>query len=220
MTKEFQTKTSFVHNCIANKNKSNISHFENIYNKKVFNRQKYKILRVLHENKVDFRKMTMLKNELFESEQLDDNHLVPISVWKESLGIMGGDLDCCEDMILDEIRQGENVNLMKFTDIVDLFYFLPMMKEHPNNDSSNVFYIMSSNTASKPIVENIKTQGGILKRMLDMLYMKLSEKYRNLAEAYRYFDFNFNNRVSFAEFQKTLDHMRIKYQVNEVNAIF
>ena len=104
VTKEFQKKTSFVHNCIANKNKSNISHFENIYNNKVFNRHKYKILRVLHENKVDFRKMTMLKNELFESEDLEDNHLVPLSVWKESLGIMGGDLDCCENMILDEIR--------------------------------------------------------------------------------------------------------------------
>ena len=26
-------KSTFVHNCIANKNKSNISHFENIYNK-------------------------------------------------------------------------------------------------------------------------------------------------------------------------------------------
>lgn len=46
---------------------------------------------------------------------------------------------------------------MKFTDIVDLFYFLPMMKEAPNNDSSNVFYIMSSNTAGKPVVDNLKT---------------------------------------------------------------
>jgi Ca2+-binding EF-hand superfamily protein len=41
-----------------------------------------------------------------------------------------------------------------------------------------------------------------------------------MAHAYRYFDVNFNNRVSFNEFQKGLDHLRIKYQVNEVNMIF
>ena len=34
------------------------------------------------------------------------------------------------------------------------------------------------------------------------------------------FDVNFNNRVSFNEFQKGLDHMRLKFQVNELDIIF
>ena len=41
-----------------------------------------------------------------------------------------------------------------------------------------------------------------------------------MAEAYRYFDVNFNNRVSFNEFQKGLDHLKIKFQVNQVDAMF
>jgi Ca2+-binding EF-hand superfamily protein len=56
--------------------------------------------------------------------------------------------------------------------------------------------------------------------MLDLLWIKLDERFKGMAEAYRYFDVNFNNRVSFNEFQKGLDHLRIKYRVNEVDAIF
>lgn len=47
-----------------------------------------------------------------------------------------------------------------------------------------------------------------------MLWIKISEKFRGLAEAYRFFDVNFNNRVSFNEFQKALDHLHIKFQIN------
>jgi hypothetical protein len=56
--------------------------------------------------------------------------------------------------------------------------------------------------------------------MLDLLWIKIQEKYESLPEAYRYFDVNFNNRVEFAEFQKGLNAMRITYQVNQVNEMF
>ena len=68
---------------------------------------------------------------------------------------------------------------------------------------------MSSNTRKG--FSACENQGGIVKKMLDLLWIKISEKYNNIAEAYRYFDVNFNNRVSFNEFQKALDHLRIKY---------
>ena len=56
--------------------------------------------------------------------------------------------------------------------------------------------------------------------MLDLLWIKIQEKYTSLPEAYRYFDVNFNNRVEFAEFQKGLNAMRITYQVDQVNEMF
>jgi Ca2+-binding EF-hand superfamily protein len=56
--------------------------------------------------------------------------------------------------------------------------------------------------------------------MLDLLWLKISERFRSIADAYRYFDVNFNNRVSFNEFQKGLDHLRIKYQLNQISDIF
>ena len=59
---------------------------------------------------------------------------------------MRDELGRCEDLIMQEIQQGEWVNLQKFTDIVDLFFYLPMQKPHTNNDSSNLYYVLSSNT--------------------------------------------------------------------------
>jgi len=47
-----------VHNCIANKNKSNIGHFDNIYNKKVFTEEKHKIMKIMHASGIDFRRLT------------------------------------------------------------------------------------------------------------------------------------------------------------------
>lgn len=56
--------------------------------------------------------------------------------------------------------------------------------------------------------------------MLDLLWIKLDERFTSMSDAYRYFDRNFNNRVSFGEFQKALDHLRIKFQVSMIDEIF
>lgn len=58
VSKDINDKSTFVHNCIANKNKSNIGHFDNIYNKKVFNDEKYKIMKIMHASGIDFRRLT------------------------------------------------------------------------------------------------------------------------------------------------------------------
>lgn len=84
-----------------------------------------------------------------------------------------------------------------------------------------MWFVLSSNTTSGHTAgDKTKDQGGPLKRILDLLWIKISERFGSVHEAYRYFDVNFNNRVSFNEFQKGLDHMRIKFQVDELINIF
>jgi hypothetical protein len=39
----------------------------------------------MHENDVDFRMLTQFKNALFDSEMLEDNHLITIDEWKKIL---------------------------------------------------------------------------------------------------------------------------------------
>lgn len=79
---------------------------------------------------------------------------------------------------------------------------------------------MSGNTYGGPTSNDMYDQGGPLKKMLDLIWIKIADRFKGMAEAYRYFDVNFNNRVSFNEFQKGLDHMRLKFQVNELDIIF
>ena len=71
-----------------------------------------------------------------------------------------------------------------------------------------------------PTTKESAVQGGTLKRLLDFLWIKVSEKFRGLAEGYRFFDVNFNNRVSYNEFQKALDHLQVKFQTDQLTAIF
>lgn len=216
VVKDLTLKNTFVHNCIQNKNKVNVEHFDKIFNKKVFSNAKWSILKRMHEDNIDFRMLTSFKNALFDSEELTDNHLLPVSEWTQikSYEMPHSLKPPLEKMILDEICSNDTVNLMKFTDIVDLFFYLPMQKEILKNDSHDIYYIMSSNVQGFSKVGAMKDQGGKLAGMLDLLWIKIAERFKGVAEAYRYFDVNFNNRVSFSEFQKGLDHLRIKYQVN------
>ena len=117
-------------------------------------------------------------------------------------------------MILDEIRLRDSnfVNLQKFMDLLDLFTLLPMTKTRTANQSPDIYRILSSNTLTGHTVGNTEG-GGSLQKMLDLLWIKLDERFKCMADAYRYFDRNYNNRVSFGEFQKALDHLRIKFQV-------
>ena len=61
---------------------------------------------------------------------------------------------------------------------------------------------------------------GDLQVLLDLLWIKLNERFMNMAEAFRFFDKNYNNRVHFSEFQKSLDNLRIKFRLEMMEEIF
>jgi len=61
-------------------------------------------LRELHEHDIDFRMLMTFKNALFDSDELEDNHLVPIEVWNRVLDYeFQGKLGHINDLILKEI---------------------------------------------------------------------------------------------------------------------
>ena len=113
------------------------------------------------------------------------------------------------------------VNLQKLMDLLDLYTLLPLKKNIVKNQSKSIYQCMSGNTAEgHSIVQRDSAQEGSLKLMMDLLWIKLDERFSSMGQAFRYFDKNYNNRVSFGEFQKALDHLRIKYQVDIIDQIF
>lgn len=55
----------------------------------------------MHDQHIDFRLLMQFKNALFDSESLMENHLVPLSVWKEIKAVeMIWVLDEVEPLIL------------------------------------------------------------------------------------------------------------------------
>ena len=48
------------------------------------------------------------------------------------------------------------INMMKFCDIVDLFFYLPMQKAINKNQSKDVYFILSSNTYGGHTAADVK----------------------------------------------------------------
>lgn len=53
-----------------------------------------------------------------------------------------------------------------------------------------------------------------------MLWIKLEERFKTIGNAFLHFDNDFNNSVSYAEFQKHLDHLRIQFSIEQVEQIY
>lgn len=56
--------------------------------------------------------------------------------------------------------------------------------------------------------------------MLDLLWIKIEERFHNMADGYRFFDVNHDNHVNFAEFQKAIDKLRINFQITQLDMLF
>ena len=67
----------------------------------MLNKRKHEIIAQMHDQHIDFRLLMQFKNALFDSESLMENHLVPLSVWKEIKAVeMIWVLDEVEPLIL------------------------------------------------------------------------------------------------------------------------
>ena len=76
--------------------------------------------------------MTQLKNALFDSDLLQDNHFLPLDEFEKiRLYETYGTLDCVKEPLLREIitSEGNVVDLRVFMDILDLFTLLPITKK-------------------------------------------------------------------------------------------
>lgn len=82
-------------------------------------------------------------------------------------------------------------------DIIDMFSLFPMTKQIVKNQSRDIYKIMSGNNFEGASIRPKENGSGIL---IDLLWIKLEERFLNIGDAFRYFDTNYNNKVSFGEF--------------------
>ena len=48
----------------------------------------------------------------------------------------------------------------------------------------------------------------------------MQERFKNFSPAFRFFDLNFNNRVSFNEFQYGMENLKVKLSLRDQQMIF
>ena len=53
--------------------------------------------------------------------------------------------DEVQQMILEEIKEGDKINRQSIVDILDIYQFLPIKVKRDKNRSENLYYILNSN---------------------------------------------------------------------------
>jgi Ca2+-binding EF-hand superfamily protein len=52
-------------------------------------------------------------------------------------------------------------------------------------------------------------------RNLELIWLRIDERFNNFSQAFRFFDMNFNNRVNFNEFSVGLEFLKMKITLKE-----
>jgi len=104
-------------------------------------------------------------------------------------------------------------------DILDLYSLLPIRKTKWASGSSDIYMCLTGNKQIGATAEK-QEMSSTIQKSLELLWIKLEEKFKNMGIAFRYFDKNYNNSVSFSEFQNSLDTLKIKFSIQTIHEIF
>ena len=147
---------------------------------------------------VDFRVMINFRNQLFDCKDPSRENRIPVSEFRRirgesDSGHIRSQIVDTEELLLAEIAQGENqlVDLNLLSDLVDLFVYLPNPDEKKDAQRSpSMHYILSSNSKDKATAErSLETKDELhLRRMLEMLWIRIQERFKAFSPAFRYFD--------------------------------
>lgn len=59
-----------------------------------------------------------------------------------------------------------------------------------------------------------------LRKMLEFCWSRIQERFKNFSPAFRFFDLNYNNRISFNEFALGLENLKIKLSSRDALLIY
>lgn len=125
----------------------------------------------------------------------------------------------CEDEIVKSISKDGQVDLTKFCDLIDLFVYIPKgrVKVAPGKLSPNIFRVLSSNQQEHATaVSNMNSPSEThLQKNMELIQLRIEERFPTFSHAFRFFDLNFNNRVSFNEFSKGLEYLKVKINMKD-----
>lgn len=152
-------------------------------------------------------------------------------------------------LIADHISLYEDqvkvVSLSKLTKIIDLYNYCPVNIRKNRNYSKELFHILSTNDESSYFsnlncskdrklamqkIEEVQRSCGesdddqslseATKSLMRLIWLKIVERFKSVAEAFRYFDVNSTGKISLNGFMLSLENLNIKVTQEELKEIF
>ena len=127
-----------------------------------------------------------------------------------------------EAQLLEEVKTPDqmNIDLGKLVEVIDILNFYPTTVRRVKNKSNDIYCVLSSNTREtynthKPLNGGIEDPN--LAANLEIIWAIINQRFKKLADAFRFFDMDDNRTIDFIEFFSGLDKLRIK--LSEADAL-
>lgn len=117
------------------------------------------------------------------------------------------------------------VQYEKFNRLCDLFFYTPGLIFCSKNDSQSLYQIMSSMQRDRPAIllkerkrysDKERNQHLLVERFGN----RIMQKFKKIGVAFRHFDRNFDNQVSFKEFRIVCEEMDLRFSSEELRELF
>jgi len=118
--------------------------------------------------------------------------------------------------------------MKKFSNLVDLVEYYPLIVKKDKNFSKELYYVLSSGTLGgfSDSVESSKKQRTKSIQQLkteqvsEFIWEKIKEKFETIAKAFRFFDIDNNTKLSPKEFREGLERLKIKISDEDRENVF
>lgn len=203
--------------------------YRNVMDNRIFNNLKQQLNEMIEDEKSlisvdEFRKMffTYFKGE-FKAKLLYEKLLPHIIVWNIGDMVFNSPSEMTNSEQLIEAEK--MVSVRRLTQFIDSFNFYPVKvnKIHFKNSSSDMTYVMTSNTkgslaekGAEKMWQDKNSEEKRLMKLLALVSYKLHERFRNLREAFRYIDTDHSQSISINEFAQAIDIFRLKISFEDV----
>lgn len=180
----------------------------------------------MQKTNLNFRQLIKFKKHLFSGDEM----IAPgatlsraefMEIWNHpEYKIIRDTLAPLEQDLLKELTTSEGlIDLNTFTNLIELYQFLPkkLVKTEIGYPSPDMHLIMSNNAKDHATAEREQStiEDSRLKRNLELIWLRIDERFQSFANAFRFFDMNFNNRVSFNEFSQGIETLKVKITLRE-----
>ena len=166
-------------------------------------------IQLWNKRRLDFRLLITFKNSLYNSPLITSENMLPQAEFTRlrnahdnaqiKEGIVG-----TEELVLAEIVDRETglVDVHQFSELTDLFVYLPNKEKGVNHQASaEIHQILSSNSKTKAEFErqDASPEKVRIGKTLELVYSRINDRFKGFSAAFRFFDVNMNNKITFGE---------------------
>uniref|UniRef100_A0A7S3N5E6 EF-hand domain-containing protein n=1 Tax=Euplotes harpa TaxID=151035 RepID=A0A7S3N5E6_9SPIT len=181
------------------------------------------LMKYLYDIGIDIRILNLIRSEFLKQDKNEKGELPTTDFIKIFRMVSKHDSQEMESKVINFLQEesGSVIKYSKFTKFLDYYNYVPVHIKKDRNFSQELYYILTSNKFSKfgEKYETEQEKTGV-KEGLDMLWLKIEERFHKVARAFRFFDINNNGTICFNEFELGIHKLGMNFTREHAKKMF